>query len=245
MHHDDARQYADKRGLLLERHEHFTEAQPGVWIAEGATPPASVTLRGDGSTVWIGTGADCTGATISISGDNGLVVVGAYATLRKGRVFLRGAGTSFWLGAFTTTAELTASAAERCSISIGDEGMFSNRITIDTTDGHSIYDVETGLRINPSKSVEIGRHVWLGREVRVSKGAIIGADSIVGQGALVTGTKCAQPNGLYAGSPAALWRAGVVWSRMQATSMDEMETSARHHQFVAKRDALIARCAVN
>lgn len=245
MDYSDARGYADERGLLLEQQEHFTETQPGVWIADGAIPPASVTLRGDRSTIWIGSNADCTGATISVNGDDCLAVIGAHATLRKGRVFLRGAGTSFWLGALTTTAELTAMAAEHCSVTIGDEGMFSNRVTIDTADGHSIYDQETGERINPSRSVTIGRHAWVGRDVRVSKGSEVGEDSIIGQGALVTGAKCSAPSGLYAGAPAELHRADVTWSRMQAESLTEMESSERHRRYVEKRESLRARCVIS
>lgn len=245
MNYDDARMLADQRGLLLERFEHFTEAQPGVYVAEGAILPKTLTVRGEGSIVLIGSGADCTGATLSISGDDCLAVIGAHATLRKGRVFLRGAGTSFWLGAFTTTAELGASAAEHCSVTIGDEGMFSNRVAIDTADGHSIYDRETGERINPSRSVTIGRHVWVGRDVRISKGSEVGADSIIGQGALVTGTKCSELNGLYAGAPAVLRRAGVTWSRMQAENLDTMETSARHRQHLAKLADLRSRCEIS
>lgn len=240
MDYMNARYFADDHGLVLENGEHLTHSDD-MLIGAGATPP-TVKSRGYGNTVIIGTGADCAGANITISGNNSIVVIGAHATFRRGTVNLSGDGANFWLGALTTTAELIVGVAEGRKVVIGEEGMFSSRVMINTSDGHAIYDNGTGYRINPAHDVEIGRHVWMGRDVRVSKGATIGADSIIGQGALVVGNKCSEPNGLYAGAPAGPMRTGVSWSRMQAESWEEMERSARHQAYAEKRAALLARC---
>lgn len=242
MEYSDAHGYADERGLLLERHEHFTETQPGVWIADGVTPPSKIVLRGQRNLLLIGTGADCTGAEIVLIGDDSLAVIGAHSTLRAGRVRNVGSRTLFWLGALTTTAELQVSVTDDRAVVIGEEGMFSNRVVLATGDGHPIYRASTGERINASRDVEVGRHVWVGRDVRFSKGAVVGADSIIGQGSLVTGTKCSVAGGLYAGSPAVARDTDVTWSRMDAESWDEMMSSARHQDYLAKVAALRDRC---
>ena len=176
MEYSDAHGYADERGLLLERHEHFTETQPGVWVADGAVPPSKLVLRGEGNLVIIGTGADCTGAEIVVIGNQ------------------------------------------------------------------SIYRAATGERINQTRDIEVGRHVWIGRDSRVSKGAVIGFDSIIGQGSIVTGKKCSKPGGLYAGAPAVEMDSGITWSRMDAESWDEMTASARHQAYLGKVAALRSRC---
>lgn len=51
-------------------------------------------------------------------------------------------------------------ASEATKILIGDDCMFATDNHIRTDDAHAIYDVKTGLRLNPSKDIIIGAHVW-------------------------------------------------------------------------------------
>ncbi len=58
---------------------------------------------------------------------------------------------------------------EGTSIEIGEDCMFSANIVFRTGDSHSIINSD-GQRINASKSICIGNHVWIGNTVIVNKG---------------------------------------------------------------------------
>ena len=87
--------------------------------------------------------------------------------------------------------------------------MFSSAIVVRTGDSHSILDKD-GNRINPSKSVRIGDHVWIGNQVTILKGVIIQKDSIVGSGSLVT-KKFFDTNIIIGGSPAKVIKESISW----------------------------------
>lgn len=74
-------------------------------------------------------------------------------------------------------------------LSIGEYSLFSRNVTIRTDDGHPIFDVETGERINSKgkRKVVVGDHVWLGQDVMLLYGADIGTGSIVGARSLIKG----------------------------------------------------------
>ena len=60
------------------------------------------------------------------------------------------------------TKPLWISLAEQKHCFIGDSCLFSVDIMIRNSDAHLIYDCKTGKRINPTKSIYIGDHVWIG-----------------------------------------------------------------------------------
>jgi acetyltransferase-like isoleucine patch superfamily enzyme len=98
---------------------------------------------------------------------------------------------------------------EPSSLTIGQNALFSDGVYITTSDMHSIIDVETGHRLNYSKDVRIGDHVWLGMHVTVMKGSSIGSGSIIGACSVVAGDipdLC-----IAAGQPARVTRRGVTW----------------------------------
>ena len=89
--------------------------------------------------------------------------------------------------------------------------MFSSNIKFRTGDSHSVLDLE-GNRINPSKDITIGNHVWIGQSVFVGKGASIGDHNIVGACAVVT-KKFDRTNVALGGNPAKIIKENVDWSR--------------------------------
>lgn len=101
-------------------------------------------------------------------------------------------------------------AAEGADITIGGGCLLSD-VHIYSSDLHSVIDVDTGQRLNPAKPVLIEERVWLSSGVIVLPGVIIGHDSIIGARSVVT--KDVPPNSLAVGTPAAVARSGVRWSR--------------------------------
>ena len=89
--------------------------------------------------------------------------------------------------------------------------MLSSDISLRTGDSHSIITTD-GKRINLSKNVYIGNHVWIGMRALVMKGSKILDNSIIGAGSLVTG-KFSQKNIMLAGNPAKKIKENVDWKR--------------------------------
>jgi acetyltransferase-like isoleucine patch superfamily enzyme len=74
----------------------------------------------------------------------------------------------------------------RSSITIGDDCLIGDRVTIVDSDFH---EISPELRHNGSgltKPVVIEDNVWIGSDVTILKGVKIGKDSVIGAGSLVT-----------------------------------------------------------
>ncbi|EEV24762.1 Acetyltransferase (isoleucine patch superfamily) protein [Actinobacillus minor 202] len=111
----------------------------------------------------------------------------------------------------TSTNAVWVTCAEQTSIIIGDDCMFAINNQVRTDDSHAIYDVNTGTRVNPSKDIVIGNHVWVAYGATILGGSRIGNGSVIGAYALV---KKAIPNNcVAAGIPAKVLRKDIFWER--------------------------------
>ena len=101
--------------------------------------------------------------------------------------------------------------AENSKIIIGEDCMFATNNQIRTDDAHPIYDVNTGERINITKDVILGDHVWIGYGVTLLGGAVVGSGSVLGAYALVN--KSHPNNCLAVGTPAKTVKHDIFWER--------------------------------
>ncbi len=99
---------------------------------------------------------------------------------------------------------------EGTKIEIGRDCLFSANITLRAGDSHSVIDAETGMRLNMSKDIIIGNHVWIGNTVIITKGTVIGSSSVVATGAVVTGKEFPN-NSAIGGNPAKVVKEGISW----------------------------------
>jgi len=99
---------------------------------------------------------------------------------------------------------------EGTKIEVGCDCLFSANITLRAGDSHSVIDAETGTRLNKSKDIIIGDHVWIGNTVIVTKGTVISNNSVVATGSVVTG-KIFYPNSAIGGNPAKVVKEGISW----------------------------------
>ncbi len=113
---------------------------------------------------------------------------------------------------FTWSTEIVFSAGDGFEVNIGNNCMFSKNILIRTSDGHTIYDTNTGEILNHGKSIDIGDNVWLAGNVSVLKGSNIANDCVIGHGSIVV-KPCETPNSVYAGVPAKLIKTNINWRR--------------------------------
>ncbi len=102
------------------------------------------------------------------------------------------------------------------TLNIGKDCLFSFEIKIYCGDGHSIFDLTTGKRINPQikglpkNTITIGDHVWVGMRSIILNKTVLGKCDIIGAGSIVKGE---YPNNcVIAGSPAKVIRKNVTWS---------------------------------
>jgi len=103
-------------------------------------------------------------------------------------------------------------------VNIGNNVLVSYNVTIRTTDGHCIYDLETGNVIshNVCTSIVIEDHVWIGTGCIILYGAHIGTNSIVGAASLIK--RRVEANCLVAGNPLRVLRSNVNWEISNTSS---------------------------
>lgn len=152
---------------------------------------------------------DC---NIEITGDNNVMSIGKKANLNKTNIFISGNNNKFSIGNYTTTnSSVEFNVIDGTKLIIGEDCMFSRNINLWTGDYHSVIN-SNGERINPSKNIIIGDHVWIGTESNILKGSQIHNNSIIGADSLVT-RKFTKDNIIIAGDPAIIIKEGINWSR--------------------------------
>ena len=170
-----------------------------------------VTFSGTGNLVQIGELSTLQDAAIHISGSNCHVTLGSRVTLMGCSLSLEGDGSAIEVGTHTYIYNDTELAAlEGTTITLGEDCLLSSDIVIRTGDSHSILDA-SGKRINPSESITLGSHVWLGKGATVLKGASIGDHCVVATTALVTRSTETVTCAILAGSPAKPTRRDITW----------------------------------
>lgn len=149
---------------------------------------------------------------ISIKGRNNTIIIGQYCGINELEVIIEDDNNTIIIGDKSTIGGLTHLAClEGCSISIGEDCMFSKDITFRTGDSHSIVDLN-GSRMNISKDIFIGNHVWIGNKAILLKGSTLKDNSIVATGSVVT-KSFDVGNVIIAGSPARIVKENVTWVR--------------------------------
>jgi len=171
-----------------------------------------INIIGSNNTVVLGKMCRLRYSSIYIHGDNNKISIGNKAYLNDAEFHIEDNDNEICIGDNTTVFGKTHFACiESKKIRIGNDCMFSSDVVFRTGDSHSIID-NAGKRINESKDIIIGDHVWFGNKTIVTKGVSIADNSIVGTGAVVT--KLFLQSGIaIAGNPARIIKENVNWVR--------------------------------
>ena len=121
---------------------------------------------------------------------------------------------------------LTLILSEGKNIIIGHGGCISLGVWMRNADPHLVFSAESHHRINPSRSIYIGDHVWLGQNSIILKGSVIHSGSIIGAMSLVAGKEIGS-NSCWGGNPVAKIKAPIFWSGECVHTWTE-ETTYRH-----------------
>ncbi|WP_112197059.1 acyltransferase [Rahnella sp. NRRL B-41462] len=176
-------------------------------------PKVEVIFRGSNNTLIVHPEAKISTTSIHFDCDDGICIIGRNSFIGFIRI---GNGCNVKINdGVTCTAKCYISTAEGSSVEIGDDCMFATGNEIRSDDGHPIFDVKTGLRINNPSSIKIGNHVWISAKATILGGTIIGDGSIVGLGSI---TKDVFPNNcIIVGVPAKVTKKDVAWERPHLT----------------------------
>ncbi|MFJ8259585.1 acyltransferase [Peribacillus asahii] len=183
---------------------------------------SKINFVGKGNRLIIERGAEIKNATLNFNRNNSLIIIGKSNHNATLSVSVWNDNT-FFLGrnySFNGAARFLLS--EQKNLFIGHDNMFSSGVVVRLADPHLIYDGTTRKRINPTKSVYLGDHIWIGQDVMILKGVEVGTGSILGAKSLVT--KSLPSNVAVAGSPARVVRKNVFWARPSVHAYTEKET---------------------
>ncbi|MFI2562543.1 acyltransferase [Paenarthrobacter sp. NPDC018779] len=172
----------------------------------------AVTFRGRNNRIIVAEGARIAKLQAVFDCDNGTLIIGPSNKSPFSMNVRIGQDATVRTGAdLTTTSVAVVSAVEGAAVTFGDDVMIASSNQFRTDDGHPIFDVATGRRVNPARDVVIGNHVWFGGQAVALGGARVGDGSVIGFRSVVTGTI---PNNVIAvGSPARVVRRDVAWER--------------------------------
>lgn len=178
---------------------------------------------GKGNRIYLGKGCGWRGALL-FEGDGGSAIIMGDQSIAAFSGTIYADGTLVW-GARTNAFDVRLWVHGGRTLTIGEDGLFSEQITIRTSDHHSIIDLATGRPTNPPADVTIGRHVWVGPGTSILKGTRVGDGSILGAGSIVGGVVPARE--LWAGAPARQIRRNVSW--VGSLPADPHHVATLHH----------------
>ena len=175
------------------------------------TGNSKITFAGKNNILFVEDGVCLKNSTISFQGDNAVVYLSKNRHTYLLRITVHHDSTVYIGNDCYINGAMTLIASERKNILIGNEGLFSFGIFMRTADPHLLYDCETRRRINTSKSILIGDHVWIGQNALILKGTQIGSGSILGGDGVFSG-KAIASNVVACGNPAKIVRRNVFFS---------------------------------
>lgn len=147
-----------------------------------------------------------------VTGDNNIILIEKQCSLNGLEIWIEDDNNLVKIGNHTSCeGNVHLACIEGQQIIVGSDCMMSADIVIRVGDSHSIIDTD-GKRINPSKSICIGNHVWIGNNAKIMKGVSIADNSIIGSGAIVTKTS-EEAGSVIVGNPAKVVKSGVSWNR--------------------------------
>jgi acetyltransferase-like isoleucine patch superfamily enzyme len=189
--------------------------------------------------------AEVTKLRVIFRGNDGVIEIGGTGITRTGlRFTLRvGHGSRIEIGENVGCQDrVFVSASEGADVTIGCDTMFATGVELRADDAHAIYSVRSGERLNPSRSIHVGEHVWIAKHALVMGGVTVGDGSVIGFRSIVTSDV---PNNCVAvGAPARVVRRDIAWERPAVARFTEGHRYPPHGRKAARYWKLTRQDAV-
>ena len=179
---------------------------------KGINVGSRIQIIGNGNQVIFEKGCVLLNSLIRVSGNFNIVRLEANCYISNAELWVENDKCSLIIGERTFVGDHShlACTEDGCQLIIGADGMISSYVQIRTGDSHSILNMD-GNRINPSRSVSIGNHCWIGEGAKVLKGVSLEGNNIVSTGAIVT--KSFPRNVMVGGVPAKVLKENINWDK--------------------------------
>ena len=174
----------------------------------------SILVRGKGNYINIGTRNAFKNGYIYICGNNNKITINKRNYFNNVTLWIEDDNNEIYIGEHNTIeGSAHIAVIEGTKVEIGNNCLFSTDVTFRTGDSHSIISVQSGKRINPSKSIKIGNHIWFGHKSTILKGVVILDNSIVATSAVVTKPFLDSGGIILGGNPAKIIKEDINWNR--------------------------------
>ena len=200
---------------------------------------SQIIFRGKNNILYIDKDVIIAESVLNFDGDNSVIFLGSSSRQYKLSLTIRYNSYAYFGKNCSFNGLLRCILSEERNIFIGNDVMFSFGIWLRISDPHLIYDSFTHTRINPTKSIYIGDHVWVGQDVLILKDSYVGSGSILAARTVLS-SKIVPSNSLYGGVPAKMLKTGIFWLRNSAhrfTSVETVKFQKRHSsEFIFEAD---------
>lgn len=169
-----------------------------------------IRFSGDNNILYCDKNVRLKNCNIYFAGNNSVLWLSSSKYSYKMTIYLYSHSVIFWGKDNSINGDISITASEQKNVLIGSDNLFSTDIWIRNSDAHLLYDALSKKRINCSKSVYIGDHVWIGQQAVLLKGTNISSGSIIGARSVLS-NKHVLSNTVWAGNPARQIRKNVFW----------------------------------
>lgn len=180
-------------------------------VSSSAYPKLNIVFAGENNLLILNGDFSNKKITIQFPSNNGVCIIGDKGNY-SGRIRV-GYNCLVLIGnGVTCTSPCEIFTAEGSKVVIGDDCMIASGNEIRAEDSHAIYSVETGERLNKSKDILIGEHVWIANHACVLSGTVINYGCTVAHSAVVKGKF--KNNCILSGIPAKCAKRDAIWERV-------------------------------
>ena len=197
---------------------------------------SEIQFDGKNNTLYCEPGVTLNGSFLHFKASNSVIYLRRNTYEYKLGVYIHN-DTVFYMGKNTyINQKMTVILSEQRHCFIGDNCMVSWGVCIRNSDPHLIYDCTTKKRKNPTKSVYIGDHVWIGQDSLMLKGTEIDSGSIIGGNSVVANKKIPN-NTAWVGNPVKQITENIFWDKDCVHFWKEEDTalSDDYAKYIAKK----------